>query len=680
MKFTYNWLKDFVDVKLAPEALAEKLTMAGLEVESLKPAGDDFVFEVEVTSNRPDWLCVAGIAREVAAITDKNVRPVTYVKIGRAAQKKTTARFTIQIEDKKDCPLYTARVISNVRVGPTPAWLKGRLESIGCRSVNSVVDITNYVMYTWGQPLHAFDLDALATDTIVVRRARIDEKLTTIDAQQKLLTPEILVIADKLKPVALAGVMGGKDTEVHENTRTVLLEAALFNQVVVRRGRRLLSMQSESSYRFERGIDPASVDFCAQQAAALIEQYTQGELTLVKSSSAPETKKKFIHFDIDQAGKTLGLAVLQPTKVKSILTHLGFGVRVGAKDSFSVEVPAHRLDVNVPEDLTEEVARIFGYEHIPTTLPSVIPQDFSDRARSLVAKTKNTLVGLGLQEVITYSLVARGDQAGFSLAAGLEPLEVENPLSREQEIARTLLLPSVMRVLAHNLNQRQSLVAVFEVSDVFWADDKKGACEDLHLAFALCGARPLYVAQGAIKDEFGLLHAKGILEALAQRLGAGELSWIPRDASTIEVFLGAEKIGAVIDVPASLLERFDIKNKKAVAAEISLEKVFAAATDTKKFSALPLYPGIARDISLVLAEDIPVQDILAAVKEAGAELLEGVGVVDYYKGKQIAAGSRGLTLSCSYRSGKRTLTEDEIAPAHSRVLALLVEKFHATIR
>jgi phenylalanyl-tRNA synthetase beta chain len=680
MKFTYNWLKDFVDVKLAPEALAERLTMAGLEVESVTPVGGDFVFEVEVTSNRPDWLSVAGIAREVAALTDKGMKPPAYQKIIPPRSKRETERFAIQIEDKKDCPLYTARIIREVRVEASPAWIKERLEMVGCRSVNNVVDSTNYIMFTWGQPLHAFDLEALSTDTIVVRRATPAEKITTIDGEQKLLSPEIMVIADKRRPVAVAGVMGGLDTEVHVGTRTVLLEAAIFNPVVVRRGRRILGIQSESSYRFERGVDPSCVDFNSRQAAALIEQYACGQTTLAKSSSPPDTKKKFIHFDIEQGARVLGLAVLPPTKVKTILTHLGFGVRVSAKDNFSIEVPAYRPDVNLPEDLIEEIARIIGYEHIPETLPSVKPQVFSDQRRPLVAKTKNILVGLGLQEVITHSLVSKADLAGFSGMGAGEPVEVENPLSQEQAILRPSLLPSLLRAVAYNLNQRQSPVTIFEVSDVFSSDEKTGVSEELHLGLALCGTKSLYVAQGLLKDDLGLLHAKGIIETLCVRLGVKGLSWIPRDASTIEIFTGEEKIGTVVDIPEGVLERLDIKNRRASAAEIYLEKVFAAGTTTKKFTSLPLYPGISRDISVVLAEDIPVGEILTAIRDTGGKLLEQVTVVDYYKGKQIAAGSKGLTLSCLYRSPARTLTEEEVVPVHARVLNTLVEKFHAAIR
>ena len=275
MRVTYQWLKEFVGIALSPEQLAERLTMAGLEVSSLEKAGLDHVLEIEITSNRPDWLSVVGVAREVAALTGK---PFAHTLPQGIKTKDTRGGLRIVIEDKKDCPLYTAKVIEGVKVGPSPEWMRRRLEAVGCRSINNVVDITNYVLFEQGQPLHAFDADALGTDTIVVRRAARGETITVIDGAEKALDREVLVIADSRRPVAIAGVMGGKATEVSEKTTRVLLEAAVFNPVLIRRGRRKLGMQTDSSYRFERGVDLESCQIASARAAGLIQELAGGTI------------------------------------------------------------------------------------------------------------------------------------------------------------------------------------------------------------------------------------------------------------------------------------------------------------------------------------------------------------------------------------------------------------------
>jgi len=309
MKVTYNWLKDFVEIKIPPQALVNKLTMAGLEVTSLEPKEGDCVFEIEVTSNRPDCLSVIGIAREVAAITGKKLKLLSAIRYPLSA--KNSQLISIRIEDKKDCPLYTAKIIRDVKVKPSPAWIKKRLELIGCRSVNNIVDITNYVLFTWGEPLHAFDLGKIKGSTIFVRRAKTGEKITTIDGEQRALDSDILIIADNQNPIAIAGVMGGKDTEVIERTHDILLEAAVFNPIIVRRGRQKLGIQSDSSYRFERSVDAQIVEKASWQAVELIQKLAGGSCIFAKSSGLPQAKKKSLSLEVSTVNKILGVDILQ---------------------------------------------------------------------------------------------------------------------------------------------------------------------------------------------------------------------------------------------------------------------------------------------------------------------------------------------------------------------------------
>jgi len=680
MKVTYNWLKDFVEIKISPKVLAEKLTMAGLEVTSQEEKDGDFVFEIEVTSNRPDCLSVVGIAREVAAITNKKLYTKRYPLSANKKRYPLNAKtFKIEIENKRDCPLYTAKIIRDVKVGPSPQWLKTRLELLGCRSVNNIVDITNYILFEQGEPLHAFDLDKLEGNAIVVRRAKPGEKIITIDDQARILNPDILVIADSVRPVAVAGVMGSKDTEVTQATKNILLEAAAFNPIVVRRGRRNLGVQSESSYRFERGVNLEIVDNASWQAAELIQESAGGSCVFAKSSGATETERKSIVLGLSVANKTLGINI-PASKIKKILNNLGFKTKIKTKNHFAVGIPGHRPDVTSGIDLIEEIARIYGYKNVPQTLPTVKPQVCIGETRDLVSFIKNILVGLGLNEVITYSLMDKDLLRDSGMYQGSEVIEILNPLSKEQEILRPRLTPGLASCVAYNLNQKQDYIDIFEVAKVF-LQSKACPQEELRLGIALCGTKSLLLEQGLIEDPVGPLHLKGILEILFARLGVRDYNFNAKESpSIITVYAAGEKIGLIAELEKPVLDKLDIKNKDVFVLELSLDRLIFYINLNNKFSRLPIYPGISRDISLILKDEVLAGDILEAIKRGGEPLLREVRVTDYYKGKQIPSGFKGLTLSCLYRSDERTLTEAEINPVHSLICKLLADRFGAQIR
>jgi phenylalanyl-tRNA synthetase beta chain len=684
MKFTYSWLKDFVDIKIPAKALAEKFTMAGLEVTSLEKKDGEYIFEIEITSNRPDWLSVIGIARETAAITGKKMKLGSRFSVlgSRSCEHRTpnTERRNVQIkiEDTKDCPLYTAKIIRDVKVGPSPAWLKKRLGLIGCRSVNNIVDITNYILFSWGEPLHAFDLDKFNSDTIIVRRAHRQEKMTTIDNSEKTLDSDILVIADKKRPLAIAGIMGGKDTEVTRSTKNILLEAAVFNPVVIRRARQKLGMQTDSSYRFERGLAVETAASAAWAAVKLIQKLAGGELICAKCAGPKVTKAAAIHLDISRVSEILGFQI-PPMKIKEILTHLGFQIKTKAKNRWIIKVPTYRPDLKLEIDLIEEIARIFGYDKIPNTLPLLKPQVSTYTARDLVSLIKTILLGLGSQEVITYSLINKDLLKGIT-DEETNVIEILNPLSKEQEILRPTLIANLGRCAAYNLNQKQEYINIFEIAKVFSKTDKSHR-ENLTLAIASCGIKSNFLAgQGAIKETLGPLHLKGMLEALFGRLGIKDYDFIMVLDRQADVTVSKEKIGIIKALSELALGNLDIKNKEVWVSEILLDKLFFYVDLKKKFRELPIYPGISRDISLILGDRILAVDILSAIKTKGTVLLKEAKIIDYYKGKQIAAGFKSLTISCLYRSETRTLTEAEIDPLHSAVTALLVEKFSAQLR
>ncbi|MGD0336106.1 MAG: phenylalanine--tRNA ligase subunit beta [Candidatus Omnitrophota bacterium] len=677
MRLTYNWLKDFVEIKLEPELLADKLTMAGIEVKALEEVGGDTVFEIEITSNRPDLLSVIGIAREIAAITGKKlILPKS--QSHKVTKSQAHKGFSVSIENKKDCPLYTAKIIEGVKVAPSPAWLKNRLELIGCRSINNIVDITNYILFTYGEPLHAFDLDRLSPGGIFVRRARQGERIVTIDAAERSLDKDILVIADNQKTVALAGIMGGKDSEVSPYTKNILLEAAIFSPALTRKARQKLGMQTDSSYRFERGMSPHTAQNASIAATDLILQLAGGKLTLAKSAGALKAKPKSVRVELASARRILG-ASITAKETKKILVNLGLNVKASGKDAFRAGIPSFRSDISYEIDIVEEIARIRGYDSMPTTLPKITPWPPSLEKRDLVGLVKQALVSLGLNEVITYSLINRALLEPFADEKDPHLVEIQNPLSSEQEVLRASLLPSLIKCVAHNHNQKQEYVNIFEVANVF-TEDKGQVKEELHLAIALSGIRPLFIEETVIKDKAGLLHLKGICEALFGKLGINKYEFQDSGNGRVNISVAGENTGLLIRVASRISERFDIKNQDVVAAELSLEKAFVQSNFSRKFSSLPRFPAISRDISFILKDEIPIREVLAALEEKGKPLLAGACVTDYYKGKQIPQGCRGITVSCVYRLEERTLTEEEVNPVHSALRSLLEAHFQAKIR
>lgn len=676
MKVTYNWLKDFLNLKIPPVELAEKLTMAGLEVVSLEGIAGDFVFEIEITSNRPDWLSVLGIAREVSALTGAELKIIN----PKEPKLKTRGLSPIKISvlDKKDCPFYSGRVISDIKVGPSPAWLKNRLELLGCRSVNNIVDITNYILFESGQPLHAFDLDKLSMRQVCVRRAKLNEKIITIDGQQRSLDPEILVIADKDKPVAIAGIMGGAETEVTAGTRNILLESAVFNPILVRRGRQKLGLQSESAYRFERGVSLGAALSASLSATGLILKSASGKPCGYKGLGISKLTNPVINLDPAYLSRVLG-TVIPILKIKQILSKLGLQVKAKAKNILAVKVPDFRPDLKLPVDLVEEIARIYGYEKIPQTLPAVRPSEGIFDEKEVVSGIKNTLCSLGLHEVITYSLVDRAllAKSGIKTSAGL--VEISNPLSCEQEVLRPTLIASLIRCLAYNLDQQQEYVSIFEIANVFSGQDNS-VQEEPALAIALCGANSFLTGQGLIKDSICLLHLKGILEALFNKLGVNSFDFLPQDENKINIIIGQKQAGFMLDLSPQVLGSFDIKNRQVFLAQINLKELLNCINSGKKFLSIPRYPAITRDISFVIKDDLAVKDLLMAIEEKGAPLLRAAKVVDYYQGKQIPDGFKGLTISCVYRLDGRTLTEEEVVPLHNAACSLLEERFGIKLR
>jgi phenylalanyl-tRNA synthetase beta chain len=676
MKVTYSWLKKFVDLRVSPQKLAEGLTMAGLEVVALEKHGDDFVLEIEITSNRPDWLSILGVAREVSAIYGLKLKAP--VLLGSKSKSATVYPVKVSIANQKDCPFYSARIISDLQVATSPQWLQKSLEALGCRSVNNIVDITNYCLFEFGQPLHAFDLDKLHHNAIKVRRAESGEKIITLDGQTRILDPQVLVIADADRPVAIAGIMGGAQTEVTAKTCNILLESAVFNPVLVRRAKQKLGLQSESAYRFERGVDLGGVSQAAQAAQEMILKLAGGKPGGIKSAGTDKVVTPAINLEIAYLNKLLGTAI-SVLEARRILNRLGLSAKAKYKDTLTVVIPSFRQDLKTPVDLVEEVARIYGYGKISQTLPAVKPVSAGSGQREIVGQIKSILSGLGLNEAITYSLVDRSllKQSGINLDSAI--VAIANPLSKEQEVLRPALWPSLVRGVAYNLNQQQEQVSIFEVASAFTGQSQSVEEEPL-LSIALCGSRSFFTKNGLVKDELTLLHLKGILETLLSRLGIKSFDLITQPNRQINILINQKPAGFLLELAPHILQTFDIKNRQVVLAQLSLKRLFEAVDLGKRFREIPKYPAIIRDISFVINEDFSVKELLEAIKASGQPLLNQAKIVDYYQGKQIPPGFRGLTVSCLYRQDNRTLTEEEVTPVHDGLCSLLTEKFGIKLR
>lgn len=676
MKISYNWLKEFIDLKISPQMLAQKLTMAGLEVTSFKKNNKDWVMEIEITSNRADWLSHLGVAREIAAILGKKLKAPKILKL-KPANKEN---LEIEILDKKACPFYTARLIKNVTIKDSPEFIKEKLESTDLNLVNSAVDVTNFLIAEMGQPLHAFDFDTLSGRKLIVRRAKNNEKITAIDAKTYTLDPEILVIADGLKPVAIAGIMGSKDTEVTNTTKNILLESAYFDPLVVRRASRKLGLISESSYRFERCVDLTGVDLASLRAVNLIKEIAGGNFVAERICKNYLAKKPtIISLNTEKVSQILGKEI-SLFRQKIILQSLGLEIKA-QKDNLKVKIPSYRPDLKQDVDLIEEIARIFGYENIKETLPFVQPQQKIFDTFMLTKEIKNILISQNLNEIITYSLVNITD---LEKTDSLEnALSLKNPLSNDFCILRPNFIPGFLKAINYNLNRKEKNLRFFEIGKVFTDQE-----EELGLGISLLGNDyEGVIPEGKTIFSSNILHLKGIVELLLERLGIKEYVFLKltegknfvQDSGLLLQVRGQD-VGFLGKISQKILNNFDIKPYDIYFAGVSLEKLLPFINFKREYAKINPYPVISRDVSLVMEQKINVTELIDFLQIQAKGLLTSVGITDSYLGKHIPAGSKGITLSLSYQAKDHTLSLEELNPLHQALCQNLIKKYNLTIR
>lgn len=689
MNISYNWLKDLIEIDLSPNELAQKLTSVGLAVEGVHQYGDDFVLDIDLTSNRSDCLSHLGVSREVAAITNYQL-PITNYENSKSANENQNL---VTIQDSDLCHRFTARIIRNVKIAASPEWLVKRLESVGQRSVNNVADITNYVMLELGQPMHAFDLNKLAENRIVVRRARNGEKMKTLDEVERTFDGEMLLICDAEKPVAVGGVMGGEFSGISEETTDVLLEVAYFKRESIRQTSRKLNLATEAAYRFERGVDIENLIRASNRATELICEIAGGEAgEFVDVYPNPQPLVE-IPFRASRVKELTGLEV-EPEKMLQILTALGFKMRENPKaGSVTFIAPSWRHDMEREEDLVEEIARHTGYDKIAEELPPAFGAGAYQPTEARKKALRNALAGMGFNEALSYSFIDTKHDDRFELLPDLiDEFSDEKFVTLRHAIIegavrmRPTLLAGLLDAVRENFNHGNRHLKLFEIGKIFAAFGGEGALptEKESFGLVLTGGEILENYAEAAR-ELDFYDAKGAIEAAVTAMNLPELEFRAakikhlRDGQAAEILLNSEKVGSIGKLADEIAANYKFRQAVFV-AELDLQKLLETAPQPVFYQPLPKYPAIIRDVSLLVKRAVTFAEIRDFIRSQNFDLLRGVEFVGIYEGKGIADDERSITLRFEYRSAHLTLQETDAEAVHEQIIAAVENRFGARLR
>lgn len=651
MKILFSWLREMVDINASCKEIADRLTMAGLEVEEIEKVEDDYIFDISIPANRGDCQNILGIAREISALFD-----VPLILPNEPAFSELDEGIDIEVLSPELCPRYTLRFIKGVKVGPSPEWLKKRIESVGIRSINNVVDITNYVMWMLGQPLHAFDADKIS-GRVIVRRAYPGEKITTLDGELRNLTEDILIIADEKHPIAIAGIMGGEDSEVTLSTKNVALESACFDHISVRGASKHLGLRTEASIRFEKSVDISMTKLASDIATEMIIKLCGGEVGKISEFYPVIYKPSPIRFRPERFNKRMGIEIPRG-EMKSIFTRLGFKVEEDTSEWRVTPIPARR-DITLEEDLYEEIIRIFGYDKIPSTLHEritgvVLPPSAWERRKLL----RKRLTSLGCSEVITSSFIPVQFDRYFKefYPENIESIKVINPLREEESLLRRLLSQSLLSLAVNNVRWGYNDFNLFEIGKVFLKDGET-YIEKEHLGIIQSG-RIIYSWDREITADF--FSIKGVLEELFKH----KLSFVSAYYSalhpgrTANILYQGNMVGFIGEVHPD------------IAKSLKLPRIYLAEIDIETFPLEVFLPGqvkeplrlpkLKRDIAVVIPETLPSIKVVKILQEVFQDILEDYELFDWYKGPNIPEGTVNLAFSLSLRAKDRTLTQEEV--------------------
>lgn len=662
--------------------LLPQITPLGEDINSILALNDP-ILELSLTPNRADCLSIRNVAREVSAdlgISFKNKIPSV-----KGNEISSNDSIKIEILNNQLCPRYIGKIVSNIKIAPSPLWLQNRLRTAGVRPINNIVDITNYIMLEYGQPMHAFDYDLLKGKKIFVRNAFEGEKITTLDDIERELDTETLVIADAERAVAIAGIMGGADTEISSTSKSVLLESAVFEGSSIRKNSRKLGLRSEASHRFEKGLDIVAVEEAIERAAELIEALACGEPSKDNVDVFPAGFNPIeVIITLEDVNSLLGTNIGSEI-VEKTFSRLQFSFQKH-DEKYVVKIPSYRRDITGMVDLVEEVARLYGYNNIPTTLPIGQTTQVNKTEDQIIEEIiVGTLTACGLNEVITYSFI---NQLWFDKLA-LTPedplrntIKIQNPLNEDQGVMRTTIVPSLLETVQRNFDRRNTVLNIFEIGKVYIQPMNPLPEERMHLAMFIGG-----VAEGDWHNKnkaYNFYDLKGIVEELFAKLGASveykPTADIPfcHPGRTAEIFIDGQMCGFIGEVHPNTAEKYDFPVRGYI-CELDVEMLKVYSSLVKVYKALPKYPSVARDLALIVPENVCADEIVKIISEQGGELLQKVNLFDVYSGEQIASGFKSLAYSLIYQSNLKTLTDEEIQVVQERIINAL-QKFNIFLR
>lgn len=689
MIFSYNWLQSFFEKRLPnPQKLGELLTLHSFEVQKIEKRGNDWVFDIDVTPNRADCFSHLGMAKECGAILNSKLKSQKSKPQPKTKNLDIKNFITIEVKSKTDCPRYTAKVILGVKVKPSPKWIQERLISCGLQPIDNIVDATNYVMLEVGQPLHAFDLDKInpkfeilnpkqiknpklkiQKKKIIIRRAKKGEKIEALDDKTYILNENILVIADKESPIAIAGIKGGKKAQISEETKNILIESANFNPVLIRKGQRELKLKTDASFRFEHGLDPNMTEMALLRVTSLIQEIAGGKVLAGEVDYYPQKVKPWtVKLNIKKLQKVLGIEI-PPNKVLEILKRLGLEIKKRKKDIIVVGIPTIRKDLQIEEDLIEEVGRIYGYEHITVNPPKTLLK-LPEKEDALVwaSKVRRILKELGFVEVYNYSFISEKDKQKLDL---VKLIELENPISDEFKYLRPSLLINLIKNIQENQKNFKQF-KLFEIGKIFYQQKEK-LFEKKMISGVIFGE----------KDGFYLI--KGIIDSLLEQLGVSDVFYdeyqpTPEDSlcsfwhirKSAEIKVSNKEIGFLGEISKKVTSLYDI-HSEIYAFDIDFDKLSKLASEEQEYLPISKYPAAVRDIAILTPLNTKVADVMNAIYGAGGKLLKDVDLFDIYMGEEIPDGKKNLAFHLIFQSDQKTLSSEEVDKLFTKIIQALEE-------